>query len=90
VTREGTNSSLLDNKLTSDAEIETTNEPETRSLPTSNRKANPTTDISSTTNSLNTTDNNLQHFVTTDTFEPSINSVDMGTEVSDREVQKMW
>jgi hypothetical protein len=90
VTREGTNSSLLDNELTSDPEIETTNEPETRSLPTSNRNANPTTDTSSTTNSLNTTDNNRQHFVTTDTFEPSINSVDMGTEVSEREVQKMW
>jgi hypothetical protein len=87
LTREGTNISLLASELTSEPEIETISEPTTRSPPRSNPNAKPTTNTSSTTNSLNTTDNNRQHFVTTDIFEPSIDSVDMGTEVSERVVQ---
>jgi hypothetical protein len=87
VTREGTNIALFTNEPTSEPEMETTKEPATLSSPKSNFNANPTTDTSSTTDSLNTTDNNRQHFVTTDIFESSISWLDIGTKVSESEMQ---
>jgi hypothetical protein len=86
VTKEGVNNSLLAIVLTSRPEMETVNNPTTLS-PTSTFNANPTTETSSTINPVSKIEISRQHFVTTDIFEPSIFSVCMGVNISEREVQ---
>jgi hypothetical protein len=86
--REGENISFLSPELISDPKISTVKtSPSLMLLPTSNVKANDNTETSFTITLFNLTVRGRQHFVTTDTFERSMESVDIGTNVEEREVQ---
>jgi hypothetical protein len=86
--REGENISFRSPELISDPEIVTVKRSPSLILPlVSNVKANDTTETSFTITLFNLMVKGRQHFVTTDTFVRSIESIDMGTKVEEREVQ---
>jgi hypothetical protein len=87
-TREGENISFLSPELVSDPKIVTVKtSPSFMDPPTSSVNANDSTDTSSMITLFNLTVRGRQHFVTTDIFERSIESVDIGTNDEEREVQ---
>jgi hypothetical protein len=87
--REGENISVLSPELISDPKISTVKSSSSSIMlsTTSNVNTNENTEISFTTTLFNLTVRGRQHFVTTDTFERSIESVDIGTNNEEREVQ---
>jgi hypothetical protein len=87
-TREGENISFLSPELISDPKISTVKTSSSLMLsPTSNVKANDNTDTSFTITLFSLMVTGRQQFVTTDTFERSMESVNIGTNVDEREVQ---
>jgi hypothetical protein len=87
--REGENNSFLSPELISDPKIVTVKSSSSSLMlsTTSNVNTNENTETSFTTTLFNLTVRGRQQFVTTDTFERSMESVDIGTNVEEREVQ---
>jgi hypothetical protein len=86
--REGENISFLSPELISDPKIDTVNSSSSLMLsPTSSVNANENTETSFTITLFNLTVRRRQHFVTTNIFERSMESVDIGTNDDAREVQ---
>jgi hypothetical protein len=87
-TRDGENISFLSPELVSDPKMVTVKtSPSFMDPPTSSVNANASTNTSFTTTLFNLTVRGRQHFVTTDIFERSMESVDIGTNDEDRVVQ---
>jgi hypothetical protein len=87
--REGENISFLSPELISEPKISTVKSSSSSLMlsTASNVNTNENTEISFTTTLFNLTVSGRQHFVTTDIFERSIESVDIGTNNEEREVQ---
>jgi hypothetical protein len=87
VIREGTNKFTFAEEMTSYPEREIVKESLIVSLPKLRLTANGRTDSLSTIGSFNFIDTHRQHFVRTDIFEASIDSVDIGIRLAESVAQ---